>query len=266
MDDTLVPLDADVPESVRAFVAERIEPVLADVRCLLAQPRKPGGRGSEAASVPALFSVLGGLSRVFFHDVTGDRPSFAAVAERYPTGDEPAHAIKDPKLFAEGLYLHYQASLVHGLGLHMRRDGRYEPWRLAPARFGGRDLRLAVERLQALADGDRLVASLDAPSGWPAGVGPTLSLTTESLRLEVDAFYCGLRRLVLALAVDAALRPAAVAVLEPWYAEHRRLEGVRTAAILEAPAARGAGGGMSGSPPSVGAPGRLGAALGAGGR
>jgi hypothetical protein len=235
MREGMIALADDVPEPVRAFVAERVEPVFADVGRLLGLPRSADGRGFEAATVPALFSVVGGLSRVFFHTVTGERASFAAVAERYPTGDEPAHAVKDPKLFAEALYLHYQASLVHGLGLSMKRDSRYEPWRLAPVKLAGRELRLSVERLRSLLAGDSLLAGLAVPTGWPGGVGPTLSLTTDALRLEVDALYCGLRRLVRSLSEDPALRAGALAVLEPWYADVLRRDAERAAAILDAP-------------------------------
>lgn len=232
MSDAPIHLDSAVPEPLRAFIVERIEPVFDDVRRLLALPRVAGSRASEAVTLPALFSVMGGLSRVFFSAATGDRQGFLSAAELYPTDAEPAHAIKDPRAFAEALHAHYQASLVHGLGLHMKRDGRYEPWRLAPLRFAGRDLRLRVERLQALTSGDALLAGLEAAHGWMAGVGPTLSLTSEGLRLEVDAFYCGLRRLVPKLAHDAALAAGAAAVLAPWHADGLRSEAEQAARIL----------------------------------
>ena len=232
MVDTDFGLEASVPEPIRAFVVERVEPVFAGARRLLVLPREADGQGVEAVTLPALFSVLGGLSRVFFHAVGGDRPSFLAVAERYPTADEPAHAIKDAKAFGEALHAHYQASLVHGLGLHARRDSRYEPWRLAPLRFAGRDLRLAVERQQSRLAGDALGQALDAATGWPTGVGPTLSLTSTALRLEVDAFYCGLRRLVRSLAGDHDLHAGALKMLASWHEEHLRSEAERATAIL----------------------------------
>lgn len=258
MSEAAMGLDPGVPDPIRAFVSERIEPVFADVGRLLAAPRGPEGRGFEAVVLPTLFAVLGGLSRIFFHSVTGERQSFVVVAERYPTDDEPAHAIKDPRLFAEALHAHYGASLLHGLGLHMKRDGRYEPWRLAPIRLQGRELRLSVERLQPLTiSGEALRAGLEAPQGWLAGVGPTLALTTDALRLEVDAFYCGLRRLVRGLIADRGLWPGALTTLAPWYAEARRCEDERAAAIL----AKGVGGDGGGAENPVAA-----AASGAGGR
>lgn len=231
-----IPLSQDVPEPIRALVVERIEPALADVRLLLALPRVPGAASFSAAAVPAMFSVIAGLSRVFFHSTVGDRPAFAAVAERYPLADEPAHAIKEPKAFVEGLYAHYQASLVHGLGLALKRDTRYEPWRHSPLRMAGRDLGLTVDRVRTMQAGEALVQALDSPTGWPVGVGPTLSLTTGSLRLEVDALYCGLRRLVLALASDRALWGGAVALLEPWHAAALQGEAETVATILTEPA------------------------------
>lgn len=260
MGDVAVGFDPGVPDPIRMFVAERVAPVFADLGRLLAAPRDAEGRGFEAVIAPGLFALLTALSRVFFHSATGERQSFMAVAERYPTDDEPAHAIKDPRLFAEALYAHYGASLLHGLGLHMKRDGRYEPWRIAPVRVQGRELRLSVERLRALSSsGDALLAGLDAESGWPTGVGPTLTLTTDSLRLEVDAFYCGLRRLVRRLAEDRDLWPGALAMLAPWYEEMLQSQNERAEAILgagagSAPASAAATVGDSTSRPTAGGP------------
>ncbi|MCP5328077.1 MAG: hypothetical protein H7A16_09710 [Sinobacteraceae bacterium] len=240
MGDLAVGLDPGVPDPIRMFVAERVAPVFADLGRLLAAPRDAEGRGFEAVILPSLFALLNALSRVFFHSATGERQSFMAIAERYPADDEPAHAIKDPRLFAEALHAHYGASLLHGLGLHMKRDGRYEPWRIAPVRVQGRELRLSVERLRALSSGgEALLAGLDAESGWPTGVGPTLTLTTDSLRLELDAFYCGLRRLVRRLAEDKDLWPGALAVLAPWYAATLQSQDERAEAILGGDAAAG---------------------------
>lgn len=230
-----IPLPQDLPEPIRTLVVERIEPVLADVRTLLALPRVPGSPSFVAAAVPALFSVLAGLSRVFFHATGGDRPAFAAVAERYPLADEPAHALKEPKSFVEGLYAHYQAALVHGLGLPLKRDSRYEPWRFSLLRLSGRDLRLEVDRVRTLQSGEALVQALDAHHGWPVGVGPTLSVTRGALRLEVDALYVGVRRLTETLVADPHLRTGATVAIEPWYAAFMEGEAARAAAILAAP-------------------------------
>lgn len=230
-----IPLPTDVPEAIRTLVVERIEPVLGDVRTLLAMPRTPGPSSFVAATVPAMFSLLAGLSRVFFHATGGDRPAFAAVAERYPLADEPAHAVKDSKVFVDGLYAHYQAALVSGLGLHLKRDSRYEPWRFSLLRLAGQDRRLEVDRVRTLLGGEALVQALDAPSGWPVGVGPTLSLTDGALRLEVDALYVGLRRLTAVLAADPQLQEGATTVLEPWHAAMVQGDSERAAAILADP-------------------------------
>jgi len=44
----------------------------------------------------------------------------------------------------------------------------------------------------------------------------TLSLDGGVERLNVDAFYCGIRRLVKSLAEDASLHSAAVTILSDW--------------------------------------------------
>ena len=225
-------LDPTVPEPIQAFVAERVEPLLKQVRQLLALPAAAEEAGVELAVAPAMFSVLGGLSQVFFNALAGDRPSFLAVAERYSAEHEPGNAIKDPKKFADLLYIHHRSSLVHGLGLNMQRDGRFEPWRVTPLAIDGKPTRLKLARTRTLPVTETFLAALESPAGGVPGAGPTLSFTVDGLRLELDALYCGLRRLTRRLAEDTTLQAGAVRVLQPWFAEVRRWEDETAAALL----------------------------------
>jgi hypothetical protein len=227
-------LDPTVPESIQAFVAERVEPVLRQVRALLALPVSPEAAGVERVAAPALFSVLGGLSQVFFHSQSSEKLSFLALAERYPTGHEPGNAIKDAKRFADLLYMHHRASLVHGLGLNLLRDSRYEPWRVAPLAIDGKPMRLQLARTRALPVTENFVAGLESTAGGVAGAGATLSFAVEGLRLELDAFYCGVRRVTRRLAEDVTLQPGAVRVLQPWLVELRNWENETASQLLSA--------------------------------
>ncbi len=237
-------LDPGVPESLQAFVGERVEPVLKQVRALLALPVAPDASDASAAPgvewvvAPALFAVLGGLSQVFFNSQSSGKLSFLAVAERYPAEHEPGNAIKDPKKFADLLYVHHRASLVHGLGLNLQRDGRFEPWRVAPLAIDGKPTRLKLARTRALPVMENFLTALESNSGGVAGAGPTLSFTADGLRLELDAFYCGVRRVARRLAEDVTLQPGALRVLQPWFVELQHWENDRVSGLLSANADR----------------------------
>ncbi len=241
-------LDPNVPEPLRTFVGERIEPLLRQVRSLLALPvaadpsDASAACGVELAVAPALFSVLGGLSQVFFNSQSSEKLSFLAVAERYATEHEPGNAIKDPKKFADLLYVHHRAALVHGLGLNLQRDGRFEPWRVVPLTVDGKPTRLKLARTRALPVTESFLGALESPAGGVAGAGPTLSFTVDGLRLELDAFYCGVRRVTRRLAEDVTLQPGAVRVLQPWWAELQHWENETAVGLLSAGAGRSSSG------------------------
>lgn len=225
-------LDPTVPESVQAFVAERVDPLLAQVRRLLGLPVSAGEPGVELVAAPALLSVLGGLSQVFFNSQSSEKLGFLAMAERYPTSHEPGNAVCDAKRFADLLYMHHRAALVHGLGLNLLRDGRFEPWRVAPLSIDGKPTRLSFARTHSLPVTEAFLAALDSSAGGVAGAGATLSFAVEGLRLELDAFYCGVRRVTRRLAEDVTLRAGAVRMLQPWFSELQQREDERAAALL----------------------------------
>ncbi len=227
-------LDPSTPEPIHVFVADRIESVLRQVRALLALPVTPETDGIELVVAPALFSVLNGLSQVFFNALVGEKPSFLAVAERYSADHEPGNAIKDAKRFADLLHVHHRANLVHGLGLNMLRDGRFEPWRMMPLSIDGKPMRLKLARTRALPVTEGFLTALESPAGGVAGAGATLSFTVDGLRLELDAFYCGVRRLTRRLAEDRTLQPGATRVLQPWYAELQHWENETATQLLTA--------------------------------
>ena len=53
-----IPLPQDLPEPIRTLVVERIEPVLADVRTLLALPRVPGSPSFVAAAASSGWAMM----------------------------------------------------------------------------------------------------------------------------------------------------------------------------------------------------------------
>jgi hypothetical protein len=109
-------LSRSVPAGIRSVVRKRIEPILHDVRAMLAQPKRSGPAFNFSATI-VLACVVGGLARVFDSRTLGDEASFKNVGRRYPLADEPNNGEKDPEKFASALYETYRGNLVHSLGI-----------------------------------------------------------------------------------------------------------------------------------------------------
>lgn len=203
---------AEVPESIRYFVGNRVEPYLRDVRVMLQAPSGPAEPQLNMSIAIVLCAAIGGLGRIFFNEQVRDDESFSRAAERYPLVDEPANAIVDPKRFAETLYDVYRCELVHSFGLHLERPNSNSRWSIAtiPDRY-------VVARWPGLPRSESDLAALDAPTGRAPGLPATLADSGSKIRLDVDALYCGVRRLVRILATDASRQAIAVPVLRPWF-------------------------------------------------
>lgn len=216
------PIELDpgtVPESIRFFVPDRVEPYLRDVRVMLEAPSAADRPGFNMSIAVVLCGVIGGLSRVFYNDLPKDGESFRAVAQRYPMEDEPARAFHNLQSFANELYGVYRCGLVHSLGLHMERaDPRRwdSPWTIADV-----GERYVVARSPSLPLDERQLAELDAAVGRPPWLYPILARVDSKIRLDVDALYWGVRRIVRSLSHDPPRQIVATAVLEDWHAAIR---------------------------------------------
>ena len=89
-----IPLADDVPESIRDLVRKRVEPILGDVRVMLAQPDRSGGPAFTLSATIVLASVVGGLARVFDTEPE-DGKNFKNIAREYPLDEEPPDAVTD---------------------------------------------------------------------------------------------------------------------------------------------------------------------------
>jgi hypothetical protein len=213
-----LPIELDpaiVPESICCFVADRVEPYLRDVRWMLTAPSSPFGPALNLSIASVLCSVVGGLAVVFHNEIPGDGASFKRTAGHYPLQDEPHGAIKDPDEFGVELYEVFRCSLVHSLGLHMERPGNRASWSIVDVKE-----RYVVARSRTLPLSEQQLAEMDLPSGRPGGLLPTLERivdTVPKVRLDADALYWGVRRLVRTLAMDQARQAIAVKVLAPWF-------------------------------------------------
>lgn len=211
-----LPIELDskrVPESIRAFVAGPVEMYLRDVRAMLEHPRAHNLPALNYSIASMLCAVIGGLSRVFYNGSTGDERSFKAVAKRYPMREEPAGAIRDKRRFAHVLYKAYRCNLVHSLGLNMAKRKKTQRWTVTKRATSIKVARWAT----ALPLSERQLEQLDQPSGWPRGLSATFMKDGRGWRLDADALYCGVRRLVRIVAEDPKLRAGAAAVLGRWY-------------------------------------------------
>lgn len=212
------PIELDpavVPESICYFVGDRVEPYLRDVRWMLTAPSSVDGPALNFSIASVLCSVIGGLAVVFYNEVPGDRASFRKTASHYPLDDEPHGAIKDAEQFGEELYNVFRCSLVHSLGLHMGRPNRRTPWSIVDVKE-----RYVVARSRTLPLSEQQLAEMDRPTGRPGGLMSTLERIADvvpKVRLDADALYWGVRRLVRTLATDPSRQAVAVPVLAPWF-------------------------------------------------
>lgn len=212
-----IDLPRSVPDAVRWFIADRVEPYLRDARYLLGAPADPGGAQLDASIASILCGVLAGMGHVFYNEISSEGMAFRAIATRYPLQDEPANAISDAAEFAHELDCIRRNGLVQTLGFNFERDDRTGRFILAEV-----DDRYVIARHPGVRVSDLQLAEMERMSGRPDGLAPTLLRLTSAcasptIRLDVHALYWGVRRVLAALAADPSRAPIAVKVLQPWY-------------------------------------------------
>jgi hypothetical protein len=207
---TPILLDTAVPSEIDRFVRGRVEPYLRDVRLMLEFPKVQDQPGFNLTAAGALCGVMGGIARVFDSTTRPDGDSFRGMAKRYATIDV-ASAVPNAEKFADQLYEVYRCTLVHALGLNTNWNVALKRWKVEPL-----SVRTKVTRWDPLPMTEVRLLELERGGAWPATLPATLSLDGGVERLNVDAFYCGIRRLVKSLAEDASLHSAAVTILSDW--------------------------------------------------
>jgi hypothetical protein len=211
-----IALAAGTPAEIVTFVRQRVEPVLRDVRHNLEFPKENGQPGFNMTVAGSLCGVVGGLSRIFYSHKRKDGVSFTEVAKRYAAIDpaaaiDPTTGLPDPEKFADKLYAVYRCNLAHALGLSTDWDDQLKRWIIKPL-----PVQTKVTRWEPLPVTEARLQELDKTGPWPVGLPATLTEGGGVERLNVDAFYCGIRRLVKGLAEDANLEQGAVTVLSDW--------------------------------------------------
>jgi hypothetical protein len=201
-------LGTSVPEPIRIYVSDRVDPFLRDVRWMLTAPGEPGGPELNWSIAVVLFTVVGGLSRVFYNELTRDTDSFKAVATRMALRSNSGLA---EAMFADTLYDVYRNGLIHSSGIHVDRESPKDPWSFSAMRE-----RYVVARWRQ--GTPRTEAELQAmdSSVQPEALPPILTVDGSKVRLGVDALYCGVRRTAIDLANDPTRRASALQFLTPW--------------------------------------------------
>ncbi len=223
---TPIEVGPDVPEPVRLFIVRRVEPLLRDIRLMLTAPGHPHP-GLNLSIATVLFSVIGGLARVFFNHIIEDGRSFKAVAQRYPMSDEPADAIRSRKIFADTLYGMYRCNLVHSLGLNMVRRIRVVKGKKRRGRW---TIVTAPDRYvvaRSLLSSPAQLDEIERLTCRPPTLKATLKREDGKVRLDVDALYRGVRLLVHGLAREPMRQRIAERLLKEWLSAEKATEAER---------------------------------------
>jgi hypothetical protein len=159
-----------------------------------------------------LLALIGGLSRVFFSGTYKDSRAFPAAAKYYPLADEQWNAIRDPEEFATELYKVYRCNLVHSLGLNLEWSDVLDRWEVVEL-----PILRKVTRHPDLPLTEAHLTELDLPSGRPTWLRPTLYAEDGVIRLNAEALYWGVRRLVRILVQDPKLSADAEEFARAWF-------------------------------------------------
>lgn len=164
---------------------------------MLEHPREPCGPAFNFSIITVLSAVVGGLSRVFFPEYAGDRASFVAAAKLLARTDNAEWTIGECDNFAVQFYDAFRCNLVHTLGLHTEGSTR-AGWTLAIQPVERKVCRHSPLPLTAVQ-----LSDLDNVETRPQWLKPVLSCLDGTDRLNADALYWGVRRLVRDLATDS---------------------------------------------------------------
>lgn len=194
-----IPLPSHLGPLVRWVVQETIDLRLSDVHAMLRLPLPEQGieAGGNFAIADVLFAVIEGVSAVLYPRHMAEGDGFTNCVERhYHAHLEPAGALTGTQL-ASALWSHFRNPMQHCLGLALAR----------PDKQGIRDplpraYRLVVFRdTKTLPEGD--IESMETAEAWPQRLHrPTLAIHGEQMRLSVEAFYLGVRRMVASVLAD----------------------------------------------------------------
>lgn len=210
------PIELDppkVPESLRVFVAERVDPMLHDIHAALTFP--PSGQqhpGFNLTGAMAALSVLGGLGTIFQSGVTDNCVRFKWVAKRCHPLDGGL-GLPDIRNYGSTLYKNYRNTLEHNFGLSLKvENGVYVPDKL--------DVPSKVERALGRGLQAAELAEIEADEAWPSWLPASLMRRgNQDSRwiLTVDALYAVARRVVKALAEEPSLHTGAQKTIADWW-------------------------------------------------
>ncbi len=186
---TPLDLPADLPESVRAVVAE-VEKYLYDVHCLLATPNRETtpGRQFQLPVALTLLTAVAGISSHLYRRKRKDKSRFIGCLEDfYPWDLDPPEGVP-PRKACEELYEAFRNPLLHDVGVSFQQIGKMKLGQIFP----GTD------------DASERIAELERTEGKPFDKAAVV-VTPEKRVLWTNAFYWGVRRMIERMLRDEEL-------------------------------------------------------------
>jgi hypothetical protein len=186
-------LPPDVPRRVAGLIRRLEDHYFRDVHAMLRLP-EPDCQieaGCNFAIAQVLLSVVSGASVTLYEHSGHKGVRFRGVLEHYyPWADEPI-ATRDDSEHARQMYSLFRNPLTHDLGLDLERPQRTHKVIVKRLTTGGSSRGHSESGVEAL-----------ETEGRPVGLSPVLRAQNGRVVLLVEAFYWGVRQMLIRLSTD----------------------------------------------------------------
>jgi hypothetical protein len=147
--------------------------------------------GCNFAIFQVLASVVSGISVTLYKHSGGTGARFKGLlVDYYPWSEEPQPP-NDPSLASEQIYSLFRNPLAHDLGLDLKTKSRAQ--------------KVIVKRIltgkKTSGRSEKGITELEGVAR-PPGMSPTIKIQSNRVILTVDAFYWGIRRMLVNLNTD----------------------------------------------------------------
>jgi hypothetical protein len=204
-------LDPAAPPPLRRAIQTSLEFGLQDVRTMLQLPKRKNGLHASCnySALIVLCAVIAAASRMLYPRAGTDAEAFKDVLQaKYPWNEEPTGGMATTDA-AEMLYTEFRCPLVHAAGLPIEPQGHGSStvYKLAT---GGTVRK--VKKYRGLSD--RQLREIETSPKRPKMSQTFTYRRSENTKVVlVEGLYWGVRRMIVDLVADPAIRSAAMYLL-----------------------------------------------------